>query len=163
MARRAPIAITVPAAAVIALATASPTDADVGIRDLRPRAARVGDLVRVTAGGYLGPKPWPSMPVALVPLRKAPRPRPCMNGRAICRPTLRYSALAQPPFALLGSVRRWRRDPVAKEHGTGSLVFRVPRVGSGRYVVGLFCAECVAGPRGSLIIAYDLVLRLRPR
>ena len=41
------------------------------------------------------------------------------------------------------------------------MLFRVPTTTPlGRYVFGLFCPSCIRGPKGSLIVANDLVLRV---
>jgi hypothetical protein len=70
------------------------------------------------------------------------------------------AALRRPPFAWLGTIRRWRslKQP---EAGIGQIAFRVPLVAPGRYVFGLYCASCTPGPRGSLIIDPRLTLVVR--
>jgi hypothetical protein len=142
---------------VLAVLVAVPAAwADVGIRAVSTREARPGDAARVTADGFLGPKPWPAMPIVMIRERQAPRPYYCGNGG--CSPRMAAGRLRRSPYRLLGSIRRWQTQ--RDGHGAGSLAFAVPRVAPGRYVFGLFCERCVRGPTGSLIIDYALVLRV---
>jgi hypothetical protein len=136
-------------AVVLVALAASAARADVGIRAVQPSTAQVGDVVRVTARGFLGEKPWPAMPVVIVKRSAAPKPSRC-GGGGICSPKLREPALRRPPFVWVGAIRRWRAEGSGR--GSGKLTFRVPRVEPARYVVGLFCAACTRGARGSLII-----------
>jgi hypothetical protein len=131
--------------------------ADIDIDVVTPRRARPGDPVRVTARGFLGPRPWPAMEVAMIPMAKAPKPQHW--GVAMRRARLR-----RPPFRIVGTIRRWRPlppRPYQYGHGEGSIVFRTPDVRSGRYLFGLFCDPCLRGPRGNLIIDRRLVLKVR--
>ncbi|HEV3479032.1 MAG TPA: hypothetical protein VG144_06240 [Gaiellaceae bacterium] len=127
--------------------------ADIGIDRISHKAARPGDVVRVTARGFLGAEPWPAMPVVLVAAVNAARPS--IYGAS---PTMRPERLRRKPYRLLGAIVRWR--PLPNGHGVGHLSFRVPRVARGRYVFGLFCDRCVNGPKGSRIIDHGLVLRV---
>jgi hypothetical protein len=140
-------------AALATLVLSSAATADIGIRGISARSARPGEVVRVTARGCLGDRPWPAMPVVLVAAVNAPRPS--VYGGA---PTMHPERLRGKPYRLLGAIARWR--PLGSCHGVGHLTFRVPRVARGRYVFGLFCDRCVNGPEGSLIIDHGLVLRV---
>jgi hypothetical protein len=143
--------------AVLAAVVATPSaSADIGIRGVSPRHVHPGEVVRVTADGFLGPEPWPAMPIVIVAEQHAPRPYQCGNG--YCSPRMARGRLGRPPYRLLGAIRRWRRQ--SDGHGIGSLRFTVPRLRSGRYVLGLFCESCVRGPKGSLIIDRRLVLHV---
>jgi hypothetical protein len=143
----------------VALA-ASAAHADIGIRAVQPSTAQVGDLVRVTARGFLGEKPWPAMRVVFVKASAAPTPFRC-GERGICRPRLREPQLRRSPFVWVGAIRRWRAEGSGR--GSGELTFRVPRVEPARYVVGLYCAACTPGACGSLIIDPRLTLVVRRR
>jgi hypothetical protein len=142
---------------VAGLIAASAAAADIGIRAVHPSTARAGDVVRVTAHGYLGPKPWPAMPVVMVGASKAPRPYRCRRS-ALCRPRVDPSALRRAPYVWVGRIRRWRA--IGPDTARGELAFRVPRVEPARYVFGLYCATCAAG-RGSLIVDPRIVLVVR--
>lgn len=134
--------------------------ADIGIRSLTPTAASPGDKVRLTVSGYLGPKPWRPMPVVMVPASAAPKPYPCRAG--FCTPRLYASQLRQSPYRLLGILSKWRVRRPGDESGSATFTFSVPELRPGRYVFGLFCATCAAGPRGSIIIDARLSLTVRP-
>ena len=133
--------------------------ADIGIVGVAPRHARAGDRIRVTAAGYLG-MTHQTFTVALMPARRAPHPYSCMQGTTFCEPSFLPAALQRPPFKIVGTITRWRQvGPLGVHQGKATLSFRLPRVATGRYVFGLFCPSCIRGPRGSLIVAYDLILR----
>jgi hypothetical protein len=149
------------AAAVLGAALgASIAAADIGIRKARPTVVQPGDVAHVEADGYLGPKPWPAMPVVIVKASAAPRPYRCRGLRS-CSPRLRPSALRRKPFVWVGRIRRWRDR--GQGSATGSLAFRVPHVEAARYVFGLYCASCTPGPSGSLIIDRRISLIVRRR
>ncbi len=146
--------------AVALVAPVQAARADIGIVGVTPSQARRGDRVRVTAAGYLG-MTHQTFRVVLVPASRAPRPYSCMHGTTFCEPSFLLPALDRPPFRVIGSIKRWRRiGPRGAQQGRASLVFRLPTVGPGRYVFGLFCPSCIRSPRGSLIVAYDLILRV---
>ena len=149
--------------AAIALALLLPVrsaDADIGIVGLSPRHAHTGDRVRVTAAGYLG-MTHQIFRVVLVPEARAPQPHSCMNGTSICTPSFVPARLERPPFIPVGKITRWRHIGARGiRQGRATLTFRLPRVAPGRYVLGLFCPSCTRGPKGSLIIADDLILRV---
>jgi hypothetical protein len=163
----APSAVTgdVRFASVLASAALLPSvaAADIGVTRIDPDVARQGETIRITVRGYLGYGPWKPMPVVLVRSSKAPRPYPCRGdaGGGICTPSVYPSELLRPPYSSLGSVRRWRAADNTGANGVGVLTTRIPRVGPGRYLVGLFCASCARGPKGSVIIDYRLVLKVR--
>lgn len=84
-----------------------------------------------------------------------------MHGTTLCEPSFLPPALDRPPFKVVGSIRRWRVvGPRGAQQGRATLLFRLPVVAPGRYVFGLFCPSCIRGPKGSLIVAYELVLRV---
>jgi hypothetical protein len=149
--------------AAIVLALVLPVqsaDADIAIVGLSPRHARSGDRIRATAAGYLG-MTHQVFTVILVPKERAPRPRSCLGGSAICTPSFLPARLDRPPFTPVGKVTRWRQvGPRGVRQGRAGLSFRLPRVAPGRYVLGLFCPSCTRGPKGSLIIADNLILRV---
>jgi hypothetical protein len=149
--------------AAIALALLSPVQsaqADIGIVALSPTRAHTGDRIRVTAAGYLG-MTHQIFTVILVPEARAPQPHSCLNGTAICTPSFLPARLTRPPFTPVGKVKSWRQvGPRGVRQGRAILTFRLPRVAPGRYLLGLFCPSCTRGPKGSLIIADDLVLRV---
>src|SRR5262249_44715640 len=122
------------------------------VHRVAPAVAHSGDTVRVYAGGYLGPQPWPAHPIVLVPLAQAPKAGPCGGGW--CPPTTTPAALHRPPFVPLGSIARWRP---AYYGGEGVLTARLPVLAPGRYAVLLFCEQC----GGSLIGDARIVLRVR--
>ncbi len=83
-----------------------------------------------------------------------------MQGTTFCEPSFFPAALERPPFKVVGTITRWRQvGPRGVQQGKATLRFRLPRVAPGRYVFGLFCPSCIHGPKGSLIVAYDLILR----
>ena len=110
------------------------------------------------ASGYLAARPWPALPVAMLPAARAPRPQPC-HGNGFCAPAVTPAALGRPPFTIVGSIHNWRARNAAA-NASGSLRFRVPNLAPGRYVFALFCPACTPGPRGSLIIDPRLVLTI---
>jgi hypothetical protein len=148
------------AIALALLVPIQPADADIGIVALSPRHAHSGDRIRVTAAGYLG-MTHQIFRVILVPEARAPQPHSCRNGTSICTPSFLPARLERPPFTLVGKVTRWRQiGPSGIRQGRAMLTFRLPPVAPGRYVLGLFCPSCTRGPKGSLIIAADLILRV---
>jgi hypothetical protein len=113
--------------AVLALATAQSAVAKGGLSFNRT-SAHVGDLLTLTTT-------WIDRPsgtvVYLLPLAQAPRWWPT------------YQALAPaygPPPHLAAAIRLGRIQPYGT-HG-GRLVFRVPRVAPGRYVLAFWCVPC---------------------
>jgi hypothetical protein len=134
--------------------------ADIGIVGLSPAHARTGDRIRVTAAGYLG-MTHQIFTVILVPKARAPQPYSCLSGTAICTPSFLPARLTRPPFTPAGRITSWRQvGPRRIRQGRAILMFRLPRVAPGRYVLGLFCPSCTRGPKGSLIIADNLILRV---
>jgi len=133
--------------------------ADIGIRRVVPDSASPGDSIRITVSGYLGAQPWRPMPVVLVAAARAPQPYPCRGG--FCTPSVHAPELGKPPYHLLGQVRHWRALDRTGVNAVGVMTARVPQVRAGRYVLGLFCASCTRGPRGSVIIDYRLGLTVR--
>ncbi len=147
------------AACALLLAVAVPhAAADIGIRSIDQRVASTGQIVKLTASGYLGPRPWKPYPVAMISARHAPQPYPCRGG--YCSPIRRLETLRRPPYLFLGYVD-WRPVKGLGESGLGILRFRVPRVKPGPYLFALFCETCARGQKGSLIIDPRLVLRIR--
>jgi hypothetical protein len=113
--------------AVLALATAQSAVAKGGLSFNRT-SAHVGDLLTLTTT-------WIDRPsgtvVYLLPLAQAPRWWPT------------YQALAPaygPPPHLAAAISLGRIQPYGT-HG-GRLVFRVPRVAPGRYVLAFWCVPC---------------------
>jgi hypothetical protein len=150
------------ALALALLSSVQSADADIGIVGVSPTHARTGDRIRVTAAGYLG-MTHQIFTVILVPRAQAPQPHSCLSGTAICTPAFLPARLKRPPFTPVGKVTRWRQiGPRDIRQGRATLTFRLPRVAPGRYVLGLFCPSCTRGPKGSLIIDDDLVLRVEP-
>jgi hypothetical protein len=147
--------------AAIVLALLSPVraaEADIGIVGLSPKHARTGDRIRVTAAGYLG-MTHQVFTVILVPKARAPQPHSCMSGTAICTPSFLPARLRRPPFTPAGKITSWRQVGARGiRQGRAVVTFRLPRIAPGRYVLGLFCPTCTRGPKGSLIIADDLIL-----
>jgi hypothetical protein len=142
------------------LSSVQPADADIAIVGVSPTHARTGERIRVTAAGYLG-MTHQIFTVILVPEASAPEPHSCLDGSAICTPAFLPARLKRPPFTPVGKVTSWRLiGPRGSRQGRAILTFRLPRVAPGRYVLGLFCPSCTRGPKGSLIIADDLVLRV---
>jgi hypothetical protein len=132
-------------AAMIAPPTAS---ADIDIDQISRKTATPGQLVRVTAAGFVGSTPWVA-PIVMLPASGASRVSQRMYS----------SRLLRPPYRLVGTIRRWHGQ-TRNRHAWGYVVFRVPRAKPGRYVFGLFCPPCVRGPKGSLIVDPTLVLTL---
>jgi hypothetical protein len=147
-------------ALVFVLLLPASAGADIGIRGIVPNVARPGENIRVTVRGYLGERPWRPMPVVLVHASRTPRPYPCKGG--YCTPSAYPRELRLPPYHLLGAVRSWRALDRTGVNAVGAMAVRVPRVRAGRYLLGLFCASCARGPKGSIIIDYRLVLTVRP-
>jgi hypothetical protein len=145
--------------ATLALIFPAEAAADIGIVGVAPTHARPGDPIRVTAQGYLGMTSWP-YPVVMVEAHRAPQPYSCMQGTAICEPSILPAALGRPPFIVVGWIMHWQRiAPLGAQQGRATLIFRIPRVPAGRYVFGLFCSPCARGPKGSVIVA-DVILRV---
>jgi hypothetical protein len=142
-------------AMLVAAIVAPGASADIGIRWISSRSAEPGDPFSVSVDGFLGSKPWPSMPIVMVAAGQAPQVR---SGGS--RPAMKLRRLYEPPYRWLGVIRRWH--PIRREpgHGSGVLRFAIPKASSGRYLFGLFCESCVRGPRGSLIIDYRLQLKV---
>jgi hypothetical protein len=134
-------------AALLAPPTAS---ADIDIDLISRKTATPGQLVRVTAAGFVGSTPW----VAPVVMRPA-------AGASRVSQSLYYGRLLRPPYRLVGTIREWH-GRTRNRHAWGYVVFRVPRVKLGRYVFGLFCPPCARGPKGSLIVEPALVLTIAP-
>ena len=149
--------------AAVAIALLLPirsASADIGIVGLSPSHARTGDRVRVTAAGYLG-MTHQILTVILVPEARAPKPYSCLGGTAICTPSFLPARMTRAPFTPVGEITRWRQvGPRGIRQGRAILTFRLPRVAPGRYLLGLFCPSCTRGPKGSLIIADNLILRV---
>lgn len=134
--------------------------ADIGVTELEPRVARPGETIRITVRGYLGYEPWKPMPVVLVPASRAPQPYRCRRKSVIgiCTPSVYPRQLVKPPYRPLGSVRRWKPFDSTMVNAVGVLAAQVPATAPGRYLLGLFCASCTPGPKGSVIIDYRLGL-----
>jgi hypothetical protein len=147
--------------AILALIAPASAGADIAIVQVTPTSARPGERVRVTASGYLGMTHQRFL-VVMVAAGKAPLPYSCRHGTAVCTPSVRPAALRRPPFHLVASITRWRQvGPRGVQQGRASVSARVPRVNPGRYVFALFCPTCTPGPKGSLIVAERLILRVR--
>lgn len=145
-------------AVVVALTLPGIGRGDIGILEPSKSVARPGESVSVIVAGYLGPKPWPPMPVVMIPAALAPKPVPVRGGFAA--PQARRSDLRPPRYRIVGEVRSWRARDRTGVNAIGELRFRVPRVPAGRYVLALFCDSCASGPAGSLIIDGRLALRV---
>jgi hypothetical protein len=143
--------------AVGALVLAHVAAADIGIVNLRPTRAHVGDAVTVHVNGYL-PLDAASMPVVLVRAKQLPRPFPCKGG-GICEPIVWRARLGRLPYVLVGFARNWVRNRNQPDHADAIVRFRLPAVPLGRYRVALWCGPCVRGPQGSLIGGPTLAVR----
>jgi hypothetical protein len=114
-------------AAVLALATA-PSAAAKGALSFDRHTAHVGDKLTLSSSWIDRPS---GIVVYFLPLAQAPRWWPT------------YQALAPaygPPPHLAAAIRLGRIHPYG-DHG-GRLVFRVPRVAPGRYVLAFWCVPC---------------------
>jgi hypothetical protein len=131
------------------------------VKRVVPASVHPGGTARVYVEGYLGARPWPSMPLVIVPVGDAPQPSICADG-SVCGPLALPSALSAAPFVLLGSIRRWHVVRYGGG-GAGSLLFKVPSVAPGAYNVLLFCDRCVPGPSGSLISGPNVKLTITER
>jgi hypothetical protein len=152
---------TLVALATLALIAPASAAADIGIVRVAPTSARPGERVRVTAGGYLGMTHQRFL-LVLMAAAQAPLPHSCRHGSAVCTPSFLPAALERAPFHLVGSITRWREiAPRGAQQGRATVRVRIPRVSSGRYVFALFCPSCTPGPKGSLIVAEKLILRVR--
>jgi hypothetical protein len=115
------------AVAILALATAPSAAAKGGLSFSR-HSAHVGDTLTLTTSWIDRPS---GIVVYFLPLAQAPRWWPT------------YQALAPaygPPPHLAAAIRLGRIQPYG-DHG-GRLVFRVPRVAPGRYVLAFWCVPC---------------------
>ncbi|HEV7615539.1 MAG TPA: hypothetical protein VGO36_04860 [Solirubrobacterales bacterium] len=176
---------------LLAALSASVADAAVGVEAVSRHRGSPGDEVKLTlACGFcfppcVGPKgerhpdgfdhgpcmlgtdgkePPGSFGISLVPLAKAPGPRPC-GRRAVCSP-----AAPAPPrrrsFTFLGLAvpPPGGNNP---EHGAPPryrLSFAIPDLSPGAYAYVIWCDACQAGREGSLISvpasrAWRLVVR----
>ena len=132
------------------LVPASTASADIGVVGLNPHFARPGERVDLTVGCGACPADT-SFPISLVPVEKSPRPHPC-GENAVCYPTA-LRPPGEPPFVFLGTTSGGRALlPTVDPPGSKSdLRFAVPKIDAGRYAFVVFCADCVRGPRGSLL------------
>jgi hypothetical protein len=133
--RRTGFLIALTAAVLAPGATPGEADADIGVRLVKPAAARPGAFVELTifCGGC---RRTLNLPISIIPVADAPRTRDCPRGT--CGPTAASPPRTR-PYVFVGIARPYR------------LRFRVPQVAPGRYAFVIFCAPCVRGPRGSLI------------
>jgi hypothetical protein len=132
-----------------ALIATPPASADIDIDEISRNVARPGQLVRVTAAGFVGSTSWVA-PIVMLPASRA--------SRVSLR--LRYTRLRRPPYRMVGTIRTWH-GLTRMGHAWGFVVFRTPRMKPGRYVFGMFCPPCVRGPKGSLIVEPALVLTVK--
>ena len=125
------------------LLSVTPARADIGLVSISRTSGSPGNRVVAHFGGY--DRPWPHMPVYLVPAPRAPRLRPCFvrGVRAGCEARVRRAPRGT-PFTLLGRIRY--APPTS-----GRLAFRVPKLSAGYYAFVVYCAPCYKGPGGSLI------------
>jgi hypothetical protein len=141
-----PLAGCAAIAATVACVMAASSKAAIIVQRVTPTRAHTGDLVQVFAAGYLGARPWPALPVIMVPAAQAPTTSACVD----CVPQILLPiSLRQPRLVVLGSISKWRSSGF--DGGAGSLTFRVPAIEPGVYQLLLFCNRCVTGPEGSLI------------
>jgi hypothetical protein len=133
-----PLALVALAAALLPPSAA----ADIGVYTVRPAVAEPRETVRlrIACGGC--PRGGLRLPVSLVPVESAPRPRPCREN-ALCRPTARRPP-RDPPFRFLGRTGKDSR-----------LRFAAPDLGPGRYAFVIYCEPCSRGSTASLIADAD--------
>jgi hypothetical protein len=100
--------------------------------------------------------PPTAFPISLVPIAKAPLPRPC-GPRAVCAPVA-AGVPKQSPYTYLGEATASPRN--AETGATGHaeppryrLEFEVPDLKPGTYAYVIYCDVCGRGGRGSLIAA----------
>lgn len=135
---------------VVVSLTGAVATADVGVSSQNPSEARPGQTVKITvACGSCNA--GTRFPVSMVPVTEYPEPNPCRND-SLCGPMARNPP-AENPYVLLGETNdAVRVGPGAGFVGTeSSFQFKVPAVDPGRYLLVVFCAECVKGPKGSLV------------
>lgn len=150
----------------VALLTAGPARAAVGVEKTSRHAGTAGETVDLTLGcGFCFPPchgphgqpdrtcmpgkalPPDSFPISLVPIEKVPKPYPC-GPNALCSPSVAgaprrspysYLGLAKPPDNGEGKIPRYR------------LHFEIPDLRPGVYTFVIFCDACARGKSGSLI------------
>ena len=140
---------------------AAPTaTADIALMRVSPKVVRPGERVDLTVGCGACRRADTSFPISLVPLAKAPQPRPCrlkLKGgteNALCSPTVPRPPRER-PFVLLGRTSGGRRalPPGSWPAGSKSdLRFAVPEIESGRYAFVIFSAWRDRAPGGGLIV-----------
>jgi len=160
--------------AFVALLTAAPANAAVGVERTSRSAGVPGDTVDLTlACGFCFPpctgppghrepspcmlgthhaQPPESFAVSLVPIGKAPKPHWC-GPNALCSPTPR-GAPRQAPYAYLGRAtppQEGENPPGGKNIPRYLLDFAIPDLRPGTYTFVIFCDVCARGERGSLI------------
>lgn len=128
------------------LLLAPEAQADVGVVMVRPQAAAPGQTVdlAIGCGGCLSisvvrghARPPSRFPVSLVPLGRAPEPRPC-GPRSVCSQT---RGPRQDPFIFLGAAKPNFEAEELTQAGAlprYRLRFRVPNVEPGRYAFVIF-------------------------
>jgi hypothetical protein len=129
----------------VTLLGASPAAADVGVVRVSPNVAAPGAPIEVTIG--CGSSQCPTrLPVSLVPVSHAPRPRPC-HTNALCSPEA-GGPPHSPPYLFLGSAAQRGTAPVGKQY---LLRTRVPRARPATYAFVIFRTAGNHGSRGFLI------------
>lgn len=123
--------------------------ADIGVISVKPAQARPGALVTVVAGAY---KPFPSMPLYLVPRARVRPPHPC-GPNALCDTVLPRPPTAA-PYLRVGTLD-FHTHPRQVE-----AVFRLPRLPPGLYELLIYCAPCHRGPGGTLISNPSALIRV---
>jgi hypothetical protein len=155
----------------IGLLATEPAHGDVGVGGLAPRAGAPGDPVQVSivcgwcASSSIGGRRRPPapFPVSLVPVARAPKPHPCMGGKAVCGPF----AAGPPrhrPFAYLGKAKPvfdLDHPPENVWAAKYRLRFRIPRVRPGPYAFVIYLG--FSGDRGGLAVdSTRYLLHVRP-
>jgi hypothetical protein len=132
-------------AAACAIAIAATTTAvargDIGVVAVSRTTAHPRDVVYVRVVGY--DRPWPRMPLYLVPATRVPQRRAC-GPNAICEPRAKRPP-TRPPYTRIGQVH-------FRHSGSGVVRFHVPSLIPGRYRFVVYCAPCYRGPGGSLVV-----------
>jgi hypothetical protein len=160
-----------------AVVAATPASGAVGVEKVSRPAGKPGASVALIVGcGFCYPpchgapgerQPSPCMldskadppasfPISLVPIAKAPLPRPC-GARAVCSP-ITTEVPRRSPYTYLGEATASPRN--AETGATGhaeppryELEFEVPDLKPGTYAYVIYCDVCLDGGRGSLLAA----------
>ena len=154
------IRIAIGVALLLALLAVAPAKGDVGVAGVTPRVGEPGEAIEVSigcgwcAGSSIGGRRRPpaAFPVSLVPAARAPKPHPCMGGKALCGPF----AAGPPrhrPFAYLGKANAQfdlDHPPYDPRAANYRLRFRIPRLRPGPYAFVTYLS--FSGGRGGLAV-----------